>query len=649
MPLGKFTPGARASIPPPLPKKEAAVEPAKAANPNAVDARVRAPSRRPSFHREASEPAPPESPSPARIQPPTLASVEAKPEAKPASRFAAPSASKPAARAPEPAFLDEDDEAQHTLVMREPLELRQARMPRMAPPPPLASETPRFAAPPKTSKWAPSSPGITASPAAAEKIDPKPTTITSRAEKIDSKPSGILSPTATIDPKPSSIVSPPATIDPRLENAVSLSATIDPKAESIVSPTAAIDKPMSGMLSVTATMNPKATSIVSPIANASSPSPGIVSPVATLPPPPSVGRATLPPMPAKPTTSAGHLTTPSVSPSPMASRVTSPLPSSSGGTFTPSPLATLPPPAQPHDPDKLRERVAQLESASAAFRTNTQRTNEQLAESTRRAVEQASKLEALERESAAARAKLEAELEAQRAHAEAALAAQRSELDAELQALRARANESGTEALAKRLDALAQTSESVRTMLQGVRVEVDAHSRAFDARKIRIDSIEHELTVLRGDSHLAELKRAMERMDLRMAALEQEVQGLRTQVSEVLPTVNYERERLRVAEERVSLLDGGKRPSMLPPWFEPLAERTPEVLPTEGVEALERIKGVGPRTARVLVDAGIRTIAEVAAWKDEDLARISTIVGKKPSQITKAGWVASARALIAAQ
>ena len=293
--------------------------------------------------------------------------------------------------------------------------------------------------------------------------------------------------------------------------------------------------------------------------------------------------------------------------------------------------------------------MAQLESASAAFRTNTQRTNEQLAESTKRAVEQASKLEALERESAAARAKLEAELEAQRAHAEAALAAQRSELDAELGALRARANESGTEALAKRLDALAQTSESVRTMLHGVRVEVDAHSRAFDARKIRIDSIEHELTVLRGDAHLAELKRAMERMDLRMAALEQEVQGLRTQVSEVLPTVNYERERLRVAEERVSLLDGGKRPSMLPPWFEPLAERTPEVLPTEGVEALERIKGVGPRTARVLVDAGIRTIAEVGAWKDEDLARISTIVGKKPSQITKAGWVASARALIAAK
>jgi len=347
--------------------------------------------------------------------------------------------------------------------------------------------------------------------------------------------------------------------------------------------------------------------------------------------------ATLPPLGAKPPTSAGQHPSQSISPSPLASRITSPLP-----------LATLPPPAQPHDPDKLRERVAQLESAAAAFRTNTQRTNDQLAESSKRALDQASKLEALERESATARAKLDAELQAQRALAETSLRAQRGELDAELRALKEHAKESGAEALTKRLDTLTHASESVRTMLHGVRVEMDAHSRAFDARKIRIDSIEHELTVLRGDAHLAELKRAMERMDLRMAAMEQEVQGLRAQLSEVLPTVNYERERLRVAEERVAVLDGGKHPSMLPPWFEPPAEKTSGGLPTEGVEALERIKGVGPRTARLLVDAGIRTIAEVAAWSDEDLARVALIVGKKPAQITKAGWVASARSLVSA-
>jgi predicted flap endonuclease-1-like 5' DNA nuclease len=302
-----------------------------------------------------------------------------------------------------------------------------------------------------------------------------------------------------------------------------------------------------------------------------------------------------------------------------------------------------------HDPDKLRERVAQLESAAASFRTNTQRSNEQLAEATKRAQEQAAKLQQLEQESAAARFRLEADLEVQREKTEAALQTQRAEIDAELAALRERAGSSNTEALAKRLDALAQASESARTMLQGVRVEVDAHSRAFDARKIRIDSIEHELTVLRGDSHLAELKRAMERMDLRMAALEQEVQGLRAQVTEVLPTVSYERDRLRVAEARVAMLDGGKKPSMLPPWFEPPAEKSSAIheLPVEGVAALERIKGVGPRTAQMLFDAGIRTIAEVAAWTDEDLGRIATIVGKKPAQITKAGWVASARSLVA--
>ncbi len=72
-----------------------------------------------------------------------------------------------------------------------------------------------------------------------------------------------------------------------------------------------------------------------------------------------------------------------------------------------------------------------------------------------------------------------------------------------------------------------------------------------------------------------------------------------------------------------------------------------DVEPTEGVEALVRIKGVGPKTAKHLLDAGVRSLADVAAWDEAALARVAKVLGKKPAQLEKAGWVESARELLA--
>lgn len=67
----------------------------------------------------------------------------------------------------------------------------------------------------------------------------------------------------------------------------------------------------------------------------------------------------------------------------------------------------------------------------------------------------------------------------------------------------------------------------------------------------------------------------------------------------------------------------------------------------EGIEALLRIKGVGPKTAKALVEAGVRTLAQVAEWDDAEIERVATVLGKKPAQIRRSGWIESAKGLVA--
>lgn len=62
---------------------------------------------------------------------------------------------------------------------------------------------------------------------------------------------------------------------------------------------------------------------------------------------------------------------------------------------------------------------------------------------------------------------------------------------------------------------------------------------------------------------------------------------------------------------------------------------------------LRRIKGIGPKFATALNAVGIHTWAEVAAWSDADIDEVAPKIGIQAARIRKAGWVASAKALVA--
>jgi predicted flap endonuclease-1-like 5' DNA nuclease len=62
------------------------------------------------------------------------------------------------------------------------------------------------------------------------------------------------------------------------------------------------------------------------------------------------------------------------------------------------------------------------------------------------------------------------------------------------------------------------------------------------------------------------------------------------------------------------------------------------------VDDLRRIKGLGPKLATALQDAGIRSYAQIAAWTPEEAAAMDEKCGAR-GRVLRDDWVAQARAL----
>lgn len=74
------------------------------------------------------------------------------------------------------------------------------------------------------------------------------------------------------------------------------------------------------------------------------------------------------------------------------------------------------------------------------------------------------------------------------------------------------------------------------------------------------------------------------------------------------------------------------------------AEMAPGV-PDLPVDDLTRIKGVGPKLSALLASLGITRFAQIAAWSDEDLARVDAQLGSFAGRPARDQWIEQARLL----
>jgi predicted flap endonuclease-1-like 5' DNA nuclease len=68
--------------------------------------------------------------------------------------------------------------------------------------------------------------------------------------------------------------------------------------------------------------------------------------------------------------------------------------------------------------------------------------------------------------------------------------------------------------------------------------------------------------------------------------------------------------------------------------------------PRKANDDLERIRGIGPAYARKLHATGVTTFAQIASWSEADIDDVAGKLKIHGARIRRAGWVASAKALL---
>jgi predicted flap endonuclease-1-like 5' DNA nuclease len=120
------------------------------------------------------------------------------------------------------------------------------------------------------------------------------------------------------------------------------------------------------------------------------------------------------------------------------------------------------------------------------------------------------------------------------------------------------------------------------------------------------------------DAYLAELESVYAQREAALIKAEEQLDELKKQLEE--------------QRERIEELERARRPATVPP--------------AAVEDDLTRIRGIGPRYARQLQAAGVRSFAAIAAWAPADILAISRELKITPSRIERDEWVAQARVLV---
>ena len=151
------------------------------------------------------------------------------------------------------------------------------------------------------------------------------------------------------------------------------------------------------------------------------------------------------------------------------------------------------------------------------------------------------------------------------------------------------------------------------------------------------DALNAELARLRAqlrarDAYLAELERALDERTRQLS-----LAGIQTMNDVARMLGQLRGQAFRVAELESELRNVGLYAAEL----RAAARSGEQASPGQ----LQRVRGIGPRYAAQLAAIGVTRLAQLAAWSDDDVARVAALLHIAPSRIAREGWIDQARAL----
>jgi predicted flap endonuclease-1-like 5' DNA nuclease len=180
----------------------------------------------------------------------------------------------------------------------------------------------------------------------------------------------------------------------------------------------------------------------------------------------------------------------------------------------------------------------------------------------------------------------------------------------------------------------------------------------------RLGATQIELRKLGSERHTlrARLRREADRLrelesalraekELRSQASEEHfaaILGLRTRLAEVeaerdAETARLQAELAQLRSELQSATAALERAAAAPAASESAAPAGGKT--SKALTGLRRIRGIGPAYQRVLEQAGVSRVQQIAAWTDADVRAFAEKLKVRPDRITKDDWIGQAKSL----
>lgn len=166
------------------------------------------------------------------------------------------------------------------------------------------------------------------------------------------------------------------------------------------------------------------------------------------------------------------------------------------------------------------------------------------------------------------------------------------------------------------------------------------HTMDASALAARIDEVEAS----HSDGGAADQRSRLDAIDTRIELLDQQLSEVTGRESTAPQAAgDPDSSRLELIESKLDVLENAQHVELAR-----LRDRLDAIERAGGSSpggGLRSIKGIGPKYERLLRDAGVTEVAQIAAWTDADIERFAGVLNIAANRIRNAGWVDIAREL----
>jgi predicted flap endonuclease-1-like 5' DNA nuclease len=200
---------------------------------------------------------------------------------------------------------------------------------------------------------------------------------------------------------------------------------------------------------------------------------------------------------------------------------------------------------------------------------------------------------------------------------------------------------------------LRREADRLRELESALRAEKDLRAQASDEHFAAILGLRSRLAEVETerDAESARLRRELEQARTELGQAQSELGQVQSELGQVRSELGQARSELGQAQSELEQArsDLAQARSGLQQARSSVTDAAPA--PASGARAgkapqgLRRIRGIGPAYQRVLEQAGVTRVQQVARWTEAELVRFAEKLKIRPDRISKDDWIGQAKSL----